>query len=141
MLELPVHSAPMKIPIIDKIRQFSSDELERFYKVHCFVMSYEDLSFIQNYFQQQRRDPFETELRVFDTYWSDHCRHTSFITCLKNIAFEGIFQETLQNIFQNYQNTQALLKREEKPVTLMDLVIITSKTLRAEGYLERLGYF
>lgn len=136
LLELPAHSAPSKVPVIENFRQFSSDDLERFYKLHRFAMSYEDLSFIQRHFQQQRRDPLETELRVLDTYWSDHCRHTSFTTDLKDIAFEGIFQETLQNIFQDYQNVRALLEREEKPMALMDLAIIASKALRAEGHLR-----
>lgn len=134
-LELPTCSAALEVPIVEKFHAFSSDELKAFYKANAFAMNFDDLVCIQKYFIKQKRDPSETELRVLDTYWSDHCRHTSFTTDLTDIAFEGTFRQTLQNIFQQYQNDRLILGRQDKPITLMDLATTVSRSLRLEGLL------
>ncbi|MGL5989310.1 phosphoribosylformylglycinamidine synthase [Cetobacterium sp.] len=116
------------------------NELEIFLNNHSLAMTLEDLEHIQNYFKnEEKRDPKETEIKVLDTYWSDHCRHTTFETYLKDIKIEcGDLTKNLQKSFDNYLNLRKDLKREFKPVTLMDMATIGGKYLRKIGKLEDL---
>ncbi len=97
------------------------------------------LSFIQEYFAgKEHRDPTITEIRVLDTYWSDHCRHTTFSTELKNIEFEdGYYRTPIETTFQSYTDTRQELYagRTDKPVCLMDLALMGMKKLKADGKL------
>ena len=102
-------------------------------------MTFKDFLHIQNYFKgEEKRDPSMTEIRVLDTYWSDHCRHTTFSTELKEVSFgEGDYKEPIVNAYKHYLNTHSEIfaGREDKFVCLMDLALMAMKKLKAEGKL------
>ncbi|MBR3242530.1 MAG: phosphoribosylformylglycinamidine synthase, partial [Parasporobacterium sp.] len=98
------------------------------------AMDLGDLTFCQNYFRKEQRDPTVTELKLIDTYWSDHCRHTTFQTIIDDIKFED---EVLENAYKDYLNTRKELGRT-KPVCLMDIATLAVKFLRKNGKLEKL---
>ncbi|NLC96091.1 MAG: phosphoribosylformylglycinamidine synthase [Erysipelotrichaceae bacterium] len=101
------------------------------------AMSKEDLKMVQDYFVSEKRDPSEVELRVLDTYWSDHCRHTTFETKLESIEIKDVlFKIQIEKSLKKYLKYREELKRTEKPVTLMDLATINSRYLRSLGYLK-----
>ena len=102
------------------------------------AMSAEDVTFCQAYFRdEEKRDPSLTELRMLDTYWSDHCRHTTFLTKIDAVTFdEGT--EPVQRAWQSYQQTRIALGREDKPVTLMDIALIGMRELKKSGELDNL---
>jgi phosphoribosylformylglycinamidine synthase len=102
------------------------------------AMSAEDVAFCQEYFRdQEKRDPSITEIRMLDTYWSDHCRHTTFLTKIEDVTFnEGT--EPVQRAWQTYLATREKLGRNDKPVTLMDIALIGMRELRASGELDNL---
>ncbi len=102
------------------------------------AMSAEDVTFCQNYFRdEEKRDPSLTELRMLDTYWSDHCRHTTFLTKIDEVTF-GENTEPVQRAWQSYQETRIALGREDKPVTLMDIALIGMRELKKSGELDNL---
>lgn len=120
--------------------KFSPEELKAFHSDGGYAMSYEDMRFTQDYFVSEGRNPSGTELAVLDTYWSDHCRHTTFLTALSNVSFEHSEQEIDKTIRRTYE--EYLKLREtlgvKKPISLMDLATIVAKKLRAEGMLDDL---
>lgn len=102
------------------------------------AMSTEDVVFCQGYFRdEEKRDPSLTEIRMLDTYWSDHCRHTTFLTKIDDVTF-GPGTEPVQRAWQTYQDTRRALGREDKPVTLMDIALIGMRELRKSGELDNL---
>ncbi|MDP3850834.1 MAG: phosphoribosylformylglycinamidine synthase [Luteolibacter sp.] len=102
------------------------------------AMSAADVAFCQSYFRdEEKRDPSITELKMLDTYWSDHCRHTTFLTKIEDVTFdEGT--EVIQRAWQSYLATREKLGRSDKPVTLMDIALIGMRELRASGELDNL---
>ena len=106
------------------------------------AMNYEDLKVTQDYFKnEEKRDPTETELKVLDTYWSDHCRHTTFATVITDLDIEnGSFKEILEKDVEDYKTSRHLVYGVEttRPLTLMDLATISMKELRKTGYLDDL---
>ena len=130
------------IPNIDGFIDFSKQELENFLINNGMAMSYEDLKVSQEYFKNiEKRDPTETELKVLDTYWSDHCRHTTFSTVITDIHIEnGKFKEILEKDIANYKQSRYVVYGLEtkRPLTLMDLATISMKELRKTGYLDDL---
>lgn len=112
-------------------------ELENFYKEFSFAMNFEDLVFVQDYFKKLDRDPTLTEVKVIDTYWSDHCRHTTFLTEIKNVQIVSE-NSHIEDTFKKYQKTfKELYKdRPDKYPCLMDVATIAVKQLRKEGYLQ-----
>ena len=137
-LEIPAQEKPTPVIVHEGFIGFNETELEQFYKQHGFAFGFDDLLFIQNYFQSENRNPTETELKVLDTYWSDHCRHTTFETELKDIQFKGEFKETLDKIFADYLEKRKFLGREEKPISLMDLATVCARYFHKTGKLENL---
>jgi len=137
-LEIPAQEKPTPVIVHEGFIGFNEAELEQFYKQHGFAFGFDDLLFIQNYFQSEKRNPTETELKVLDTYWSDHCRHTTFETELKNIQFKGEFKETLDKIFADYLEKRKFLGREAKPISLMDLATVCARYFHKTGKLENL---
>lgn len=137
-LSYPKVESPTAIPIIDGFIDWKFDQLNQFYTKHGFAFGMDDLEHIQRYFQSEKRNPTETELKVLDTYWSDHCRHTTFETELTDISFEGVFKDTLQMIFDDYLEKRKFLQREHKPVSLMDLATIAAKYFHKTGKLDNL---
>lgn len=122
------------VKTIEEFRNFSKEELQNFLKTNGLAMDENDLKFTQDYFKQEKRDPTITEIKVIDTYWSDHCRHTTFLTNLENIKFED---EEVEKSFKRYLECRKYLNRE-KPITLMDIATIGMKVLKKQGKLENL---
>ena len=137
-LEIPAEETPDAVKTHDGFIGFTTQQLNDFYNNHGFAFGFDDLEFIQNYFKSEKRNPTETELKVLDTYWSDHCRHTTFETELTDIQFEGKFKETLENIFNDYLEKRKFLGREAKPISLMDLGTVAAKYFHKTGNLENL---
>jgi phosphoribosylformylglycinamidine synthase len=138
ILEIPVEDTPDEIVIHEGFNAFNSEELEEFYNNHGFALDLDDLAFIQKYFKSENRNPTETELKVLDTYWSDHCRHTTFETELTDIQFNDSFKSTLQTIFNDYIEKRKFLGRELKPISLMDLATVCARYFHKTGKLENL---
>lgn len=138
VLENSIPEKPHNIPLIDGFIDFNPSEIESYFKQNSFAFGLDDLQFIQNYFQSIKRNPTETELKVLDTYWSDHCRHTTFQTELKNISFEGKFKSTLERIFNQYIQIRTELKRDHKPINLMDMATVAAKYFHKTGKLDDL---
>ena len=103
-------------------------------------MDLDDIRFLQNYFKtQEKRDPTITEIRMIDTYWSDHCRHTTFSTELTSVTFEdGDYKAPIEASYQHYLKSREVMYagRDDKFVCLMDLAVFAMKQLRADGKLE-----
>ena len=138
VLEIPAEETPDKIKVFDEFNSFTPSQLQDFYNNYGFAFGLDDLQFIQDYFKSENRNPTETELKVLDTYWSDHCRHTTFETELTDIQFEGKFKETLENIFNDYLEKRKFLGREAKPISLMDLATVCARYFHKTGKLDNL---
>ncbi|MBR0155546.1 MAG: phosphoribosylformylglycinamidine synthase [Treponema sp.] len=130
---------PGDIPTVDGFIKFKKTELEEYLVKMGLAMDYADIKFLQDYFKEEGRDPTETEIRVLDTYWSDHCRHTTFLTELKDIKIEkGPYEKLFKKSLDNYTSmrTDLYAGRKDKPVTLMDMAVIGMKYLKKHGKLE-----
>ncbi|MCL2435348.1 MAG: phosphoribosylformylglycinamidine synthase [Lentimicrobiaceae bacterium] len=127
-----------EIPVFEGFIALSEKEIESFRQQHGLAMSLEDILFVQQYFKnEEERDPTETEIKVLDTYWSDHCRHTTFETEIKQVTFSpSPFQEQLQNAFEQYLELRNKVHGGKKPMTLMDMATICGKHERKTGNLE-----
>ena len=128
------------VPTIENFINFNEDELNQYIDDNGMAMNYDDLKITQDYFKnEEHRNPTETELKVLDTYWSDHCRHTTFATIIDDIEIEnGTFKEILAKDIDNYKTSRHLVYGIEtkRPLTLMDLATISMKELRKAGYLD-----
>ncbi|MCW3161030.1 phosphoribosylformylglycinamidine synthase [Chryseobacterium oryctis] len=138
VLDIPAEETPSKVLIHENFINFDDAQLEDFYNNQGFALGLDDLKFIQDYFKTENRNPTETELKVLDTYWSDHCRHTTFETQLSDIQFEGKFKQTLETIFNDYIEKRKFLGRELKPISLMDLATVCGRYFHKTGNLENL---
>ena len=108
-----------------------------FCKQWGLAMNADDLSCVVDYFSKEHRDPTETELRILDTYWSDHCRHTTFTTILKDIEIEDSFiKSDISQTLDSVRRIRAELGREEKPLCLMELATIGARYLKQQGLLD-----
>ena len=125
------------IPSLDFFETYTAEDFAKYKAEQGLAMEVDDLLFIQDYFKSIDRVPTETELKVLDTYWSDHCRHTTFETELKNIDFsDSKFQKQLQATYDKYIAMRDELGRTEKPQTLMDMATIFGRYERANGRLD-----
>lgn len=125
------------IPKLTFFESYTAEDFARYKAEQGMAMEVDDLLFIQDYFKSIGRVPTETELKVLDTYWSDHCRHTTFETELKNIDFSASkFQKQLQATYDKYIAMRDELGRSEKPQTLMDMATIFGSYERANGRLD-----
>lgn len=132
---------PGDIPVVEGFIKFKKAELESCMQKMGLAMDFADIKFLQDYFSKEGRDPTETEIRVLDTYWSDHCRHTTFLTELKEIKVEkGPYEKLIKNSIKEYTDMRADLYagRTDKPVTLMDMAVIGIKHLKKCGKLDDL---
>ena len=128
--------APPPVEIIEGFTKFSKEELAAFLKKQELAMSFEDLAFCQEYFQKENRDPSITEIKVLDTYWSDHCRHTTFETKLKDVEIsDSVYTEPVKEAFELYKKDREFVygKDTERPITLMDMACLATKKLKKEG--------
>ena len=126
---------PADVEIISDFNNFSDDDLKNFLADRNFAMSFDDLKFCQSYFAEINRPPTITELKVIDTYWSDHCRHTTFNTAIDEVTFEdGKYKTEFEKTFRDYLAE----KNPDKDISLMDLGTIAAKILKREGILKNL---
>ncbi|MCR5640981.1 MAG: phosphoribosylformylglycinamidine synthase, partial [Lachnospiraceae bacterium] len=130
---------PADVAILDGFSAMAEDQLKQLYDSLNLAMTFKDFLHIQNYFNaEEHRDPSMTEIRVLDTYWSDHCRHTTFSTELTKVTFEdGFYRKPMEETYQNYlDNFKVLYQgRDDKYVCLMDLALLAMKKLKADGKL------
>ena len=135
-----VFPEPADVIVFDGFKDMAEDSLKELYSSLGLAMTFKDFLHIQNYFKnEENRDPSMTEIRVLDTYWSDHCRHTTFSTELKNVKFEdGFYKAPIEKAFDNYKNTFAdvYAGRDDKFVCLMDIALMAMKKLKKEGKLQ-----
>ena len=129
------YDIPTEVATLTGFTELSRDELADFIANYGLAMDLDDIAFCQSYFQKEDRDPTITEIRMIDTYWSDHCRHTTFGTILDHVTFEDAL---LQKTYEDYLATRNALGRSEKPICLMDLATIAVKHLKAAGKLPKL---
>ena len=128
------YEIPTEVPVLHGFRELSRPELEAFVRDYGLAMDADDITFCQNYFRKEERDPTITEVRVLDTYWSDHCRHTTFNTIIDHVRFEDAL---LEKAWQDYLDIRRDLGRT-KPICLMDLATVSVKALKKAGKLPRL---
>ena len=131
---------PADVKIFDGFAAMGEADLKVLYDSLNLAMTFKDFLHIQNYFRnEEKRDPSMTEIRVLDTYWSDHCRHTTFQTELKNVSFgEGAYKEPIVKTYQQYiSDREEIFKgRDDKFVCLMDLALMAMRKLKKEGKLN-----
>ena len=129
------YAIPTTVATLTGFTELNREGLADFIASYGLAMDLEDIAFCQDYFRSEHRDPTITEIRMIDTYWSDHCRHTTFGTVLDKVTFAD---PLLQSAFEEYLRVRKELHREQKPVCLMDLATIGAKYLKATGQLNKL---
>ena len=135
-----VFEEPEDIKVFDGFQDMPEDELKELYGSLGLAMTFKDFQHIQNYYgNEEHRDPTMTEIRVLDTYWSDHCRHTTFSTELKDVVFdEGDYRKPIEDTYREYlkDHSEIFAGREDKFVCLMDLALMAMRRLKREGKLQ-----
>ena len=129
-----VYDVPDSVKTLEGFINYSDAELEKFLVRYGLAMDKDDLQFCRDYFRSEKRDPTITEIKMIDTYWSDHCRHTTFLTTIDQVSFEDAF---LQKEYEEYLGMRSSLGRT-KPVNLMDIATIAAKYLKKAGKLDKL---
>ena len=131
---------PADVIIFDGFKDLEEEKLRELYDSLGLAMTFKDFQHIQNYFKgEEDRDPSMTEIRVLDTYWSDHCRHTTFSTELKDITFgEGDYRKLIEDTYRQYaaDHEEIFKGRDDKFICLMDLALMAMRKLKREGKLE-----
>ena len=135
-LEKPKRTKAGNVEIFENFVDLTLVELQQFSKEQNLSIDIEDIKCIQQYFIEEKRNPTETEIKALDTYWSDHCRHTTFLTELENISIEGDYKIEIEKTFQKYLACKKEVGRENKPTTLMDLGTLPAKYLYKKGYFK-----
>ena len=135
-----VFEEPADVKIFDGFKDMTEADLETLYKSLNLAMTFKDFLHIQNYFKkEEHRDPSMTEIRVLDTYWSDHCRHTTFSTELKDVTFEdGYYRTPIEKTYEQYvaDHKEIFKGRDDKFICLMDLALMAMRKLKKEGKLQ-----
>lgn len=128
------YDIPTTVKTLDGFNAYNEEELAKFVADFGLAMDKDDIKFCQDYFKTEHRDPTLTEIRMIDTYWSDHCRHTTFLTVIDDAKFED---DLLQSAFDDYMAVRKELGRT-KPICLMDLATVAVKYLKVNGKLPKL---
>ena len=128
------YKIPKTVKILKGFIDLNDKELFNFIKSYDLAMDFDDLKFCREYFLSEKRNPTITEIKVIDTYWSDHCRHTTFLTIIDNVEFED---ELLQKTYKEYLTIRKELKNN-KPICLMDLATVLIKYFKKKGKLKKL---
>lgn len=128
------YEIPTQVATLDGFIELSHEGLSEFIKNYGLAMDIDDIKFCQEYFISEKRNPTITEIRMIDTYWSDHCRHTTFQTNIDNVTFED---KLLEKTYQEYLDTRKQLGRT-KPICLMDIATLAVRYLKKEGKLDKL---
>ena len=130
------YDIPEKVEVLENFIRLNDKGLDAFIKEFGLAMDFDDIKFCQSYFRDtEKRDPTITEIRMIDTYWSDHCRHTTFSTNIENVKIDTDY---IKETYDEYIEVRNDLGREQKPLTLMDLATIAAKKLKADGKLNDL---
>lgn len=142
-LEIEEGEKAQDVPVFEGFISWNEEELKKFRESLGLAMTLADVKFVQEYFRDtEKREPTETEIKVLDTYWSDHCRHTTFETRIKDIVFpKSAFGETLQKAFDDYSKAREFVHGErlsKKYISLMDMATICGKEMRKSGKLDDL---
>ena len=131
---------PADVAIFDGFQSMPEAELKELYDSLNLAMTFKDFLHIQKYFAgEEKRDPSVTEIRVLDTYWSDHCRHTTFLTELKNVTFDdGYYKKPIEKTYQEYYTAhkEMFAGRDDKFVSLMDIALLAMRQLKKAGKLD-----
>ncbi len=128
------YEIPTSVAVLDGFNQLDAAGLSDFIKTQGLAMDLDDIKFCQQYFVSEKRDPTLTEIKMIDTYWSDHCRHTTFLTTIDNVTFEDA---DIQRTYEDYLNVRKQLNRT-KPINLMDIATLATKYLKNTGKLDKL---
>lgn len=138
-LRLPERATSNEVKILNGFREIIPSQANEFCSKMGLAMNQDDLMEVVKYFKNEGRDPNETELRILDTYWSDHCRHTTFTTNLTDIKIEDSFiSEDIRSSLELWHEMRNVLNRGENPLCLMDLATIGARWLKSEGMLDDL---
>ena len=125
---------PERVKTLDGFTELGTKGLEEFISDHGLAMDIDDIEFCRDYFAAEKRDPTITEIRMIDTYWSDHCRHTTFLTVIDDVSFED---DLLRSTYDEYLAARRQIGIK-KPVCLMDIATVAAKYLKREGKLDKL---
>ena len=128
------YDIPTEVKVIDGFIDYEEEELAKFVEDYGLAMDIDDIRFCRDYFRTENRNPTITEIKMIDTYWSDHCRHTTFLTTIDSVRFDDAL---LQNAYNEYIAVRRELGRT-KPVNLMDIATIATRYLKANGKLPKL---
>ncbi len=128
------YEIPTTVKTIDGFIDFTDKDLEKFILSYGLAMDLDDIKFCREYFQKEGRNPTITEVKMLDTYWSDHCRHTTFLTNIDKVTFQD---ELIEKAYQDYLQTRKELNRT-KPICLMDIATLAVKYLKKNGKLDKL---
>ncbi|MBQ5423504.1 MAG: phosphoribosylformylglycinamidine synthase, partial [Clostridiales bacterium] len=132
------YDIPTTVPVVEGFNTMDDKALADLRASMGLAMSFEDIKFVQDFFKEQGREPTITEIRVLDTYWSDHCRHTSFLTQLTDVRFDGDDEltEEIKKTYADYLSNREEIYGErisKKPICLMDLATLAAKKLKKDG--------
>ncbi len=128
------YNIPTHVKVLEGFIDYKDNELNDFINSNGLAMDLDDIRFCRDYFKSEKRNPTITEIKMIDTYWSDHCRHTTFLTTIDSVKFED---EILQKAYDDYIATRKELNRT-KPINLMDIGILAAKYLKKTGQLTKL---
>ncbi len=128
------YDIPTTVAVLNGFIDYTEKELEEFINTQGLAMDLDDIKFCQQYFKSEKRNPTITEIKMIDTYWSDHCRHTTFLTTIDSVKFEDVH---LQEAYNEYIKTREFLGRT-KPINLMDIGTLAAKYLKKTGQLQKL---
>ncbi len=128
------YEIPKTVETLDGFINLNRDGLADFIKKQGLAMDIDDIEFCRSYFEKEKRNPTITEIKMIDTYWSDHCRHTTFLTTIDNVSFED---ELLQKTYEEYLNARNEIGRT-KPINLMDIATISTRVLKKAGKLPKI---
>ncbi|BDB02419.1 phosphoribosylformylglycinamidine synthase [Clostridium botulinum] len=128
------------VEVLDGFIDLSEKKLKEFLQDRNLAMTFEDLKFCREYFKnEEKRNPTITEVKVIDTYWSDHCRHTTFMTEIEDIKIEeGLYSNAIKKTYEEYKNIKSFVHAKEKATCLMDIATIAAKELRKKGLMDDL---
>ena len=129
------YEIPTEVETLEGFLSLDEEGLADFVKQYGLAMDVDDIACCKEYFQSENREPTITEIRMIDTYWSDHCRHTTFLTEIDNIEFTD---ERLQKTYEEYRRIRRELGRDDRPVCFMDIATLAAKYLRENGQLDGL---
>ena len=129
---------PEDVAVVTGFTEMTKEDSQKFYEKYGFAMDFADLQFCQNYFKEvEKRNPTMTEMKMIDTYWSDHCRHTTFLTKLEVLEIKW---DLLNKVYQDYLKARDIIyeNRKAKDISLMDVATIAAKELKKAGYMKEL---